>query len=85
MDGCMDGWGKFEGMDRRTLGVELQDVDVAVCVCDGYVELSFRGEEGYCDHFDGVGGFAEEAELVGFFLYPRGLHQHLSFFRVWCL
>lgn len=28
------GW----GMDRRrTVGVELEDVDVAVCVCDDYV------------------------------------------------
>lgn len=52
----------------RTLGIELQDVDVAVCVRDSYVELSVRREEGGGYHFDGMGRFAEEAELVRFLL-----------------
>ena len=56
-------------MEKLTFGVELQNVNVAVCVGDGYVELFVRGEEGSCDDFDGVGRFAKEAELVGFFLY----------------
>ena len=43
-------------------------MDVAVCVCDGDVELFFGGEEGGCYDFDCVPGFAEGAELVGFFL-----------------
>lgn len=60
----------------RTLRVVLQDVDVAVRVPDGYVELSVRREEGGCYHFDCVGRFAEEAELVGFLLYSD-VNQHL--------
>ena len=63
------GWGK--GKERRTLGIELQDVDVAVCVRDGDVELLVCGEEGGCHHFDGVRRFAEESELVGIFLLFR--------------
>ena len=59
------------GNRGRTLRVELENVYVAVCVCDGYVELFVRGEEGCCCDFDCVGGFAEGAELVGFFLYAR--------------
>ena len=61
--------GFFGGEGGRTVGVELVDVDVAVGVCEGEVELFFRGEEGGGDYFDGVGGFAEEAELVGLFLW----------------
>ncbi len=53
----------------RTLGVELQDVDVGVDGGDGEVELFVGGEEGGGEDFDGVRGFAEEAELVGFFLF----------------
>lgn len=55
--GEREGKGK-EGMVEklgRTLRVVLQDVDVAVCVPDGYVELSVRREEGGCYHFDCVG------------------------------
>lgn len=57
VDRCGSKW-------RRTLRVELQNVDVAVCVRDGYVELFVRREEGGCYHFDCVGRFAEETELV---------------------
>ena len=53
---------------RRTLGVELEDVDVAVCVRDGHVELFVGRQEGGGHHFDGARRFAEEAELVGFLL-----------------
>ena len=55
---------------RRTLGVELENVDVAVRVRDGDVELFVRREECCCYHFDCVGRFAEEAELVGILLCP---------------
>lgn len=46
-------------------------MDVAVGVRDGYVELSVRREKGGRYHFDCVGRFAEEAELVGFLLYSN--------------
>lgn len=55
---------------RRTLGVELENVDVAVRVRDGDVELFVRREECCYYHFDRVGRFAEEAELVGILLCP---------------
>lgn len=45
-------------------------MDVAVCVGDGDVQLFVRGEEGGCDDFDCVGGFAEDAQLVGILLNP---------------
>ncbi len=53
---------------ERTLGVELQDVDVAVCVRDGDVELFVRREEGGGYDFDCVRRFAEKADLVGLLL-----------------
>ena len=53
----------------RTLRVELENVDVAVCVRDGDVELFVGGEEGGGYDFDCVGRFAEEAELVGVLLF----------------
>ena len=31
-------------MDGRTIGVELKDVDIAVCVCDSHVELFAIGK-----------------------------------------
>lgn len=61
---------RWVGQRRRTLRVELQNVDVAVGVRDGYVELFVRREEGGCYHFDCMGGFAEEPELVGVVLCP---------------
>ena len=66
-----EGRGGVEGRKKgreRTFGVELQDVDVAVCVCGGDVELFVRREEGGRHDFDGVGGLAEDAQLVGFLL-----------------
>lgn len=69
----MERWEKGKegrvGRFGRTLRVVLQDVDVAVRVPDGYVELSLRREEGGRYNFYCVGRFAEEAELVGFLLY----------------
>lgn len=59
------GW----GMDRRrTVGVELEDVDVAVCVCDDYVKLFSICEKVCRDCFDVVWGFAKETDLVRFLL-----------------
>lgn len=67
---CLCLWVRFRrgGEGGRTLRVELQNVDVAVCVRDGYVELFVRGEEGGCYYFECVGRFAEETELVGILL-----------------
>lgn len=66
--GCVLGGVRKGGGRGRTLRVELQNVDVAVCVRDGYVELFVRGEEGGCYYFECVGRFAEETELVGILL-----------------
>ena len=70
---CVGGKGRGDGggvKGERTLGVELEYVNVAVCVSDGNVELFVRREEGGCYHFDGMRRFAEEAELIGFLLCP---------------
>lgn len=44
-------------------------MDVAARVCDDDVELFSIGEEIGGDDFDAVRGFAEEGQLVGFFLF----------------
>ena len=51
-----------------TIRVELEDVQVAVCVGGDDEELFAAGEEVCGDGFDVLQGFAELAELVGFLL-----------------
>lgn len=58
------GGGCGKGREGRTVGIELEDVEVAVGVCYDEVELFSIGQEIGCDYFDWVGGFAEESKLV---------------------
>lgn len=60
---CRGIWG--EGL---TIRVELEDVQVAVCVGNDDEKLFAIGEEICGDGFDVLQGFAELAELVGFLL-----------------
>ena len=55
----------------RTVGVELQDVQVTVCVCNDDVELFAVRQEVGGDGFDMVWRFAEEAELVRVLLFAN--------------
>lgn len=48
-------------------GVELQEVQVGVCVDEGDEERFAAGEEVAREDFDGFGRFGEEAQLVGLF------------------
>ena len=53
---------------KLTVRVELEHVDVAICVGDDKVQLFAVGEEIGSDDFDGVRRFTEESKLVGLFL-----------------
>ena len=57
-------------------------MEITVCVHGDNVEIWSVGEEGggYC--FDGVGGFAEKAELVGVLLKVTLVVISISFFLV---
>jgi hypothetical protein len=60
--------GGFEGADGRTVGIELQDLQVHVCVCDDDVQLFFEGEEVGGHTFKVMFAAAEEHHLIGLFL-----------------
>lgn len=59
-------WRDYRG--GLTIRVELEDVQVAVCVGGDDEELFAIGEEVCGDGFHVLQGFAELAELVGFLL-----------------
>jgi len=43
---------KSRGADeRRTIRIELQDLQIHICVCDNEVELLVKGQEIHCDGF----------------------------------
>lgn len=64
------GLGKEPGKKRntRTIGIELQNMNVAIGVCDDHVELLAVREEVGGHDFDVLRGFAKGAHLVGFLL-----------------
>lgn len=61
-------WGAVLGA-RRTFGIELQDLQVHVCVCDDDVQGLLEGHEFGCHAFEMVFAAAEECHFVRLFLF----------------
>ena len=65
----MLGAGEIRGEGRgHTVWVELQNLQVHVCVCDDEAERFLVGEEVACEDFEVVFAAAEEHHLIGLFL-----------------
>ena len=59
------------GLRRHTIGVELQDMQITVCVCDDDEQLFTIGQKVGGDGLDVLRRLAEEAELVRVLLFMQ--------------
>jgi hypothetical protein len=69
VEGCVSNRvGEMEGEHRRTVRIELEDLQVHIGVCDDDVQLFFEGEEISGHTFEVVFAPAEDHHLVRLFL-----------------